>query len=53
MEKRDSRDVARRVAPLRQAEDAVLVDSTHLDTEQVVELIVNKANAIIEGGTFS
>ena len=37
---RDRRDSTRPVAPLRQAEDAVLVDSSALSIEQVVELIV-------------
>jgi len=37
---RDRRDSTRPVAPLRQAEDAQLVDSSALTIEQVVELIV-------------
>ena len=37
---RDRRDSTRPVAPLRQAADAVLVDSSALSIEQVVELIV-------------
>jgi cytidylate kinase len=37
---RDRRDSTRPVAPLRQAEDAQLVDSTALSDEQVVEHIV-------------
>ncbi len=37
---RDRRDSTRPVAPLRQAEDAVLVDSSRLSVEQVVEQIV-------------
>jgi cytidylate kinase len=37
---RDRRDSTRPVAPLRQAPDAVLVDSSQLSIEQVVELIV-------------
>jgi cytidylate kinase len=37
---RDRRDSTRPVAPLRQAEDATLVDSSVLSIEQVVELIV-------------
>jgi CMP/dCMP kinase len=37
---RDRRDSTRQVAPLRQAEDAQLVDSSGLGVEQVVELIV-------------
>jgi CMP/dCMP kinase len=37
---RDRRDSTRPVAPLRQADDTVLVDSSALSIEQVVELIV-------------
>jgi cytidylate kinase len=37
---RDRRDSTRPVAPLRQGEDAALVDSSVLSIEQVVELIV-------------
>ena len=38
--KRDEQDMNRPVEPLRQAEDAVLVDSTHLSFEEVVETIL-------------
>ena len=37
---RDERDSTREIAPLRQAEDAVLVDSSHMTIEEVVEAIV-------------
>ena len=37
---RDRRDSTRPIAPLRQADDALLVDSSVLSIEQVVELIV-------------
>ena len=40
LKKRDEQDMNRPVDPLRQAEDAVLVDSTDLDFEQVVERIL-------------
>jgi cytidylate kinase len=36
---RDERDMNRAVAPLRQAEDAVLIDTTGLSIEEVVEKI--------------
>ena len=36
---RDYRDMNREVSPLVQAEDAVLVDSSHMDIPQVVETI--------------
>lgn len=37
---RDEQDMNRETAPLRQAEDAVLVDSSHMTIEQVVEEII-------------
>ena len=38
--KRDEQDTNRSIAPLRQAEDAVLVDTTHLDLEQSLQAIL-------------
>lgn len=43
---RDCRDSTRPVAPLRQAEDAQLVDSSTLTIEQVVELIVASVRTV-------
>lgn len=40
MEERDYRDMHREVSPLRQAEDAVLVDSSDMTPEQVIERIL-------------
>lgn len=40
MEERDYRDMHREVSPLRQAEDAVLVDSSDMTPEQVIEKIL-------------
>ena len=40
MEERDYRDSHRATAPLQQAKDAVVVDSTNLSIEQVVERIL-------------
>ena len=42
---RDAQDMGRAVSPLRQAEDAVLVDSTNMTREQVVDAIIG----IVEG----
>ncbi len=39
---RDARDTMRAVAPLRQATDAFLVDSTHMTIEEVVDAIVSR-----------
>jgi len=38
--RRDEQDTNRPIAPLRQAEDAVLVDTTHLDLEQSLQAIL-------------
>jgi len=43
---RDRRDTLRPVAPLRQATDAVRVDTSTLDIEQVVERIVTEVHAV-------
>ena len=39
---RDERDAKRETAPLRPADDAVMVDTTNLSIDQVVELLVRK-----------
>lgn len=41
IEERDHRDMSRKIAPLKQAEDAVLVDSSDMTIEEVVKTIVN------------
>jgi cytidylate kinase len=46
VEERDRRDSSRPVAPLKQAEDAVLVDSTGLDIEAVVDRIVARVREV-------
>lgn len=40
MEERDYRDMHREISPLRQAEDAVLVDSSDMTPQQVIERIL-------------
>ena len=40
IEERDQRDMTREISPLRQAEDAVLVDSSDLTIQQVVDRIL-------------
>jgi cytidylate kinase len=42
---RDRRDTTRAVAPLRPAADAVIIDSTHLGIDQVVEQVLREAGA--------
>lgn len=41
IESRDDRDMNRSVAPLKPAEDAVVIDSTHLDIQQVYSLVLD------------
>ena len=42
---RDHRDMTRETAPLKQAEDAVLLDSSEMTLEQVVQAIIDTAKA--------
>ena len=41
IQERDARDMSRETAPLRQAEDAILIDSSAMTIEEVVEKIVS------------
>ena len=41
IEKRDWQDINRKEAPLRQAEDAVLLDTSNLDFEQAVQAVLD------------
>lgn len=41
IEERDTRDMNREIAPLKQAEDATLVDSSNMSIEEVVQAIIN------------
>ncbi|MDE7082677.1 MAG: (d)CMP kinase [Clostridia bacterium] len=40
--KRDKQDASRSIAPLKQAKDAILIDSSEMTVNQVVDLILNK-----------
>lgn len=40
MKERDQRDANRSTAPLRQAEDAILADTTELDLDQSLALLI-------------
>lgn len=44
IKERDERDSTRKIAPLKKAEDAIYVDSTNLNIEQVVEKIIEIIN---------
>jgi cytidylate kinase len=46
MEERDRRDSERSVAPLRAAEDARVLDSTDLDIQEVVDLVISWASEV-------
>lgn len=48
--KRDRMDEERETSPLRQAEDAVLLDSTEMSREQVVESILEMCRTKVSGG---
>lgn len=41
---RDERDMNRAIAPLKQAEDAILVDSSNMSIDEVVDAIMSAAN---------
>jgi len=43
---RDERDASRDIAPLKPAEDSLLVDSTQLDIAQVIELISSRVREV-------
>ena len=45
---RDAQDMNRKTDPLRQAEDAVLVDSTYYDFEQTVDVMLRCINEVRE-----
>ncbi|HBY21273.1 MAG TPA: (d)CMP kinase [Clostridiales bacterium] len=48
IKKRDEQDMTREIAPLKAAEDAMTVESTHMTVEQVVKFIVTLAKAKFE-----
>jgi len=50
-EARDQRDAARDLAPMKPAEDAVLLDSTRLGPEQVVEAMEAEVRRRVPGGS--
>lgn len=40
IQERDERDMNRKIAPLKQAEDAILVDSSNMDIQEVTDTII-------------
>lgn len=41
---RDKKDMSREIAPLKQADDAILIDTTHLTIDEVSNKIINLVN---------
>jgi len=50
LEERDRRDQQRELAPLRQADDAIVIDSSKLDVEQVVRAMLARVGPQVERG---
>ena len=50
MRRRDQRDRKRKLSPLRRAKDALVVDSTHMTIEEVVEKMLKEARRQISEG---
>lgn len=46
---RDRLDESREISPLRRADDAILLDTTHMDIHQVVEAIVSHCRSYVDG----
>lgn len=46
IEQRDFQDMNREIAPLKQAEDAIYLDSSDMDINQVIDYILNKINTL-------
>jgi len=46
LNERDARDSSRAIAPLKQADDAILIDSTDMTIEEVVDTIVKIATGV-------
>jgi cytidylate kinase len=42
--RRDRIDSTRETSPLRQADDAILIDNTHLSKEETIAIILSKIN---------
>ena len=43
---RDKQDMEREIAPLKKAEDAVLVDSSDMTVEEVIEAVIREFEAV-------
>jgi cytidylate kinase len=47
VKRRDYEDRTRKIAPLRQADDAIPIDTTHLDISQVVDQIMKEIGGVL------
>ena len=47
VKQRDYEDRTRKIAPLRQADDAISIDTTHLDISQVVDQIMKEIEGVL------
>jgi cytidylate kinase len=50
VQQRDRQDSERAIAPLKQADDAVLVDSSSMPLDEVVQLIVQTTRRALDHG---
>ncbi len=48
---RDQRDMEREIAPLKQADDAVLLDTSNINREESIAAIVNMIKASMHEGS--
>lgn len=46
LNQRDKRDKERTIAPLKPAPDAVIIDTTHLKVEEVLQVVMDKAHSL-------
>ncbi len=50
---RDNRDYTREIAPLKKADDAVLIDSSRMNIEEATEAVINAFYAVASGETIN
>ncbi|TVX92864.1 (d)CMP kinase [Paenibacillus agilis] len=46
---RDHQDATRAISPLKQADDAMLLDTTYMSIDEIVQRMVKQANSILDG----
>ena len=47
---RDQRDQQRQIAPLKPTADAIVIDTTGLDVDEVLQLVKSKVQAVLAKG---